>query len=330
MATVPAHVIVVGCEKGGSGKSTTSMHLIVALLRLGYKVGTIDLDARQWTLTRYLSNRATTLQSGTPLPMPRHFFLAPSENANREAAMQEDRVRFEAIVGKLSKESDYLVVDCAGTDSYLARLAHSYADTLVTPVNDSFIDLDVVAHVDGRTGAILRPSVYAEMVWEQRKARARRDGGSIDWVVMRNRLSNIEANNKREMGEVLDKLAKRIGFRLAPGFSERVIFRELFLQGLTMLDVFEQKPREWREAAYVARCRPAGSARADQFTAVARTGTPPRLRPTRCSPAVRSRRPGSGDRRSPGRRPGRRRCRDAPATPPSCRHAAARWPEPPA
>ncbi len=240
----PAHVIVVGCEKGGSGKSTTSMHLIVALLRLGYRVGTIDLDARQWTLTRYLSNRATSVQRDhMTLPMPRHFFLAPSEKVNREEAQAEDRIRFEAILGKLTRESDYVVVDCAGTDSNLARLAHSFADTLVTPVNDSFIDLDVVAHVDGRTGEILRPSVYAEMVWEQRKVRAKRDGGSIDWIVMRNRLSNLEANNKREMGEVLDKLAKRIGFRQAPGFSERVIFRELFLQGLTMLDVFDQSQR---------------------------------------------------------------------------------------
>ncbi|EDP61406.1 chromosome partitioning protein [alpha proteobacterium BAL199] len=239
-----AHVIVVGCEKGGSGKSTTSMHLIVALLRLGYRVGTIDLDARQWTLTRYLSNRATSVQRDhMTLPMPRHFFLAPSEKVNREEAQAEDRIRFEAILGKLTRESDYVVVDCAGTDSNLARLAHSFADTLVTPVNDSFIDLDVVAHVDGRTGEILRPSVYAEMVWEQRKVRAKRDGGSIDWIVMRNRLSNLEANNKREMGEVLDKLAKRIGFRQAPGFSERVIFRELFLQGLTMLDVFDQSQR---------------------------------------------------------------------------------------
>jgi chromosome partitioning protein len=239
-----AHVIVVGCEKGGSGKSTTSMHLIVALLRLGYRVGTIDLDARQWTLTRYLSNRATSVQRDhMTLPMPRHFFLAPSEKVNREEAQAEDRLRFEAILGKLTRESDYVVVDCAGTDSNLARLAHSFADTLVTPVNDSFIDLDVVAHVDGRTGEILRPSVYAEMVWEQRKVRAKRDGGSIDWIVMRNRLSNLEANNKREMGEVLDKLAKRFGFRQAPGLSERVIFRELFLQGLTMLDVFDQSQR---------------------------------------------------------------------------------------
>jgi chromosome partitioning protein len=240
----PAHVIVVGCEKGGSGKSTTSMHLVVALMRLGFRVGTIDLDARQWTLTRYLSNRAATVQrDGTKLPLPRHFFLAPSENVNRETAGEEDRQRFESIHAKLAAESDYVVVDCAGTDSRLARLAHSYADTLVTPVNDSFVDLDVVAHVDGRTGEILRPSVYAEMVWDQRKVRAKRDGGSIDWIVMRNRLSNLEANNKREMGDVLEKLAKRIGFRIAPGFSERVIFRELFLQGLTMLDVFDQTPR---------------------------------------------------------------------------------------
>lgn len=240
-APAPAHVIVVGCEKGGSGKSTTSMHLIIALLRLGYRVGTVDLDARQWTLTRYLSNRAATVQRDRmALPMPRHFFLAPSEKVNRQEAQEEDRTRFEAILARLKAESDYVVIDCAGTDSFLARVAHSYADTLVTPVNDSFVDLDVVAHVDGRTGDILRPSVYAEMVWDQRKARAKRDGGSIDWIVMRNRLSNLEANNKREMGEVLDRLAKRIGFRLAPGFSERVIFRELFLQGLTMLDVFDQ------------------------------------------------------------------------------------------
>lgn len=240
----PAHVIVVGCEKGGSGKSTTSMHLTVALLRLGYRVGTIDLDARQWTLTRYLSNRAATVQrDSATLPMPRHFFLAPSDKVNRGEAQDEDRTRFEAILGRLTAEADYVVIDCAGTDSYLARVGHSYADTLVTPVNDSFIDLDVVAHVDGRTGEVLRPSVYAEMVWDQRKARAKRDGGSIDWIVMRNRLSNLDAKNKREMGEVLDKLAKRIGFRLAPGFSERVIFRELFLQGLTMLDVFDRSQR---------------------------------------------------------------------------------------
>jgi chromosome partitioning protein len=76
-------------------------------------------------------------------------------------------------------------------------------------------------------------------VWEQKKQRAQRDGGSIDWIVMRNRLATLDARNKRRVGGLIEQLAKRIGFRLAPGFSERVIFRELFLKGLTLLDLAE-------------------------------------------------------------------------------------------
>jgi chromosome partitioning protein len=82
-----------------------------------------------------------------------------------------------------------------------------------------------------------RPSTYAEMVWEQKKTRAIADGGSIDWIVLRNRLSSIKAKNKVQMEGVLSKLSKRLGFRYYPGFGERVIFRELFLSGLTLLDL---------------------------------------------------------------------------------------------
>lgn len=235
-----ATVIVFGNEKGGSGKSTTAMHVVVGLLRLGFKVGSLDIDSRQWTLTRYLSNRAQTVKrEGMNLPMPQHVFLSRSDRPVRDEAESEDRARLEAVLAKLSNQVDYVVVDCPGTDTYLGRLATSYADKLVTPVNDSFIDLDLLANVDGRTISIQRPSVYAEMVWEQRKVRAKRDGGNIDWVVLRNRLSSINARNKIDMGRVLEELSKRVGFRIAPGFAERVIFRELFLRGLTMLDTFE-------------------------------------------------------------------------------------------
>lgn len=237
---LPATVIVFGNEKGGSGKSTTAMHVIVGLLRLGFKVGSLDIDSRQWTLTRYLSNRAQTIKrENLPLPMPQHVFLSRSERPMRDEAEAEDKARLEAVLTKLSNQVDYIVVDCPGTDTYLGRLATSYADKLVTPVNDSFIDLDLLANVDGRTVEVQRPSVYAEMVWEQRKVRVKRDGGNIDWVVLRNRLSSINARNKIDMGRVLEELSKRVGFRIAPGFAERVIFRELFLRGLTMLDTFE-------------------------------------------------------------------------------------------
>ncbi|MCH2548075.1 MAG: division plane positioning ATPase MipZ [Alphaproteobacteria bacterium] len=235
-----AHIIVVGNEKGGSGKTTTTMHLITALLRLGIKVGSIDIDARQRSLTRYLENRSQTMEEqNTRLPMPTHHVIIKSTYNITQEAEEDERERFDGIIQQLSADHDYIVVDGPGNDTHLSRLAHSYADTVITPINDSFVDLDVLGKVDGTTLKVLKPSIYSEMIWEQKLKRAKRDGGSIDWIVMRNRLSNIDARNKRFMGKAVQELSRRIGFRMAPGFSERVIFRELFLQGLTVLDVID-------------------------------------------------------------------------------------------
>jgi chromosome partitioning protein len=230
-------VIILGNEKGGSGKSTAAMHLIVGLLHAGHRVGSMDVDSRQATLTRYIDNRRATIASkGVELPLPDHRKVDLSK-ARGEVADADERARFESALAELAAANDVVVIDTPGSDTFLSRLAHSHADTIVTPMNDSFVDLDLIAKVDPDTLKVLKPSLYAEMVWEQRKQRALRDRSSIDWVVMRNRLAAIEARNKRAVGQVLEQLARRIGFRLAPGFGDRVIFRELFLQGLTLLDL---------------------------------------------------------------------------------------------
>jgi chromosome partitioning protein len=231
------YIIVLGNEKGGTGKSTTAMHVMTALLRLGYKVGSIDIDARQGTLSRYIQNRETFSKNyDIDLPMPTHCRLERSKNDSIKVAESEDKASFEQALGTL-KSCDFVVIDTPGHDLYLSRLAHSYADTLITPLNDSFIDLDVLAHLKSDSLELDRPSIYADWVWEQKKHRAVRDRGSIDWIVLRNRLSHIHANNKEKMENVLSTLSKRLAFRQVPGFSERVIFRELFLSGLTLLDL---------------------------------------------------------------------------------------------
>ncbi len=244
LATTPPkrpRVIVVGNEKGGSGKSTAAMHLIVGLLRAGRSVGSIDVDSRQATLSRYHDNRrATATAKGVALPLPTHarveFSLARGPDGDAE-----ERARLEGALAGLAATHDVVVVDTPGADTFLSRLAHSHADTIVTPMNDSFVDLDLLAKIDAETLKIVRPSLYAEMVWETKKQRMVRDGGAIDWIVMRNRLAAVEARNKRAVGQVLEQLARRIGFRLAPGFGDRVIFRELFLQGLTLLDLGDRR-----------------------------------------------------------------------------------------
>lgn len=238
---LPAHVIVLGNEKGGSGKTTTAMHVIALLLHEGVRVGSIDLDGRQRSLTRYVENRkAWADAAGVNLVMPEHAVIARSTLGTTLEANAAEEAEIDDVVGGLAANNDFVVIDCPGSDSHLSRLGHARADTLITPMNDSFVDFDLLGRVDPQTYRIKGPSVYSEMVWESRKRRAMRDGGEIDWIVIRNRLSHLDAKNKRRVEAVLSDLANRIGFRSGPGFGERVIFREMFPSGLTLLDLREE------------------------------------------------------------------------------------------
>lgn len=218
-----AHVIVLGNEKGGTGKSTAAMHIIAGLLDHGLHVGSLDLDLRQGTLSRYIENRT---KSDRLLKSPDHVRII------------EDNGHFQDAFDRLKGAEDVVVIDTPGHHTDLGVLAHSLADTLITPLNDSFIDLDVLARVDGEKMKIQSPSHYAETVWKQRQQKmVNQKGAHIDWIVMRNRLSHLDARNKRDMETLLDEMSKRLGCRIVPGFGERVIYRELFLKGLTMMDL---------------------------------------------------------------------------------------------
>ncbi len=235
-----ARVIVIGNEKGGAGKSTVSVHLSIALLCIGKKVGVIDLDVRQRSLTRYLENRTRWMQNtNAVLKMPEIVRLEASKERDLDRAEAEESQRFLMSLSRLKRECDFIIIDAPGGDTFLSRLAHMHADTLITPLNDSFVDFDLLGDVNPQTLEVLRPSFYSEMVWNCRKTKAQTSRRPIDWVVMRNRMSPLAARNKERVGGALEHLSKRIGFRLAPGLSERVIYRELFPAGLTLLDLSE-------------------------------------------------------------------------------------------
>lgn len=234
------HIIVFGNEKGGTGKSTAAMHTIVGLLRLGYKVGSLDLDSHQATLTGYLQNREAHAEE---LPMPQHIHIRRIDNSRdtmQNRLAEQDSVT--KAIGRL-QDNDYIIIDTPGGDTYMSVVGHSFADTIVTPVNDSFVDLDLLGRFEGENLSKIVPSVYTEMVWNLRGQRTKRDGKFIDWVVMRNRLGHLYSHNKGEIGVVLDRMSRAFGFRLATGFGERVVFRELFVSGRTLLDLKADGPK---------------------------------------------------------------------------------------
>ena len=223
------HFIVFANEKGGTGKSTTAVHTAIALAASGHRVGALDLDHRQRTLTRYLENRdATIARTGKLLP-----------RAEFEVLDQQDEAGLQAALDRLAAKVDVIVVDTPGRDDPVARAAILKADTLVTPMNDSFVDLDLIGQVHPDSFKVTKPSFYAELIWNSRTQRAKATGRSVDWVVLRNRLQHIESHNLRRVGAALDELARRVGFRVIPGLGERVIYRELFPKGVTLLDLAE-------------------------------------------------------------------------------------------
>ena len=218
-------IYVLGNEKGGTGKSTVAFNLVVGLLRAGQSVGCIDLDPRQATLARQVENRrAFAARTGIPLPEP-------------ELATADGTEALEDALKALAGRCDAVVVDTPGRTDPAAQRAHSHADVLITPLNDSHVDLDLIGRLDAGGRSSARPGVYAEMVWKQRMVRAGSGRRALDWIVMLNRVRQVDSHNTREVRGLLRNLAKRFAFEIAPGFGERTIFREMFPDGLGLMDL---------------------------------------------------------------------------------------------
>lgn len=236
-------VVVVGNQKGGSGKSTVAMHAIVGLMKCGYAVGSLDLDGTQGTLSEFLEKRSQRAAEGDKfVTLPRHVrvgsALGKPVRDNGEALSRQVA---EAILGMV--DCDYIVIDTPGSDTPLSRLGHVLADTLITPLNDSFLDLHVLVRLDAAGKRVVSPSSYSLAVLDRWGAHLNKGGSALDWIVLRNRVAYPQSRNQLHLAEVLDRLAPSLGYRLGPALGDRVIYRELFLQGLTILDLMQTSDR---------------------------------------------------------------------------------------
>ncbi len=235
------HVIVCGNEKGGSGKSTTAMHVAVGLLRLGFRVATVDLDTRQQSLTRYNEYRRRWMErTGNLIEASAHFRLQHDTAVLYEADTTRTTQAFDKVLDEWRQTYDFVIIDTPGSYTKLSTAAHRQADTLVTPVNDSFMDFDVLANINPETLEIEGLAQYASSVRDARRFRQAQGDGILDWIVLRNRLASISSRNERRVDECMRDLSMRLGFRFANGIAERVVFRESFFKGLTALDETEE------------------------------------------------------------------------------------------
>ena len=233
-----ASVIVVGNEKGGAGKSTIAIHTATALLHAGASVAVLDLDLRQQSTSHFFANRRAWLSANDVVaPMPVEHPLSADGAALARATDEEALARFEEAFADVSQRADFVLVDTPGSDTAISRAAHGMADLIVTPMNDSFVDFDMLGVVDPVTLELKRHSLYSETVWNSRKARAVNDRKQIDCVVLRNRLAPTEARNRKRLEERIETLSRKVGFRIGPGLRDRVIYRELFPFGLTVADL---------------------------------------------------------------------------------------------
>jgi len=247
-----AHIIVIGNEKGGTGKSTISMHLAVKFLQENYKIATIDLDGRQGTLSKYISNREKfNNDNNAELHIPEHYKLSPL-NFDDIDNIKKQIDELKSLVSSLSKKFDAIIIDTAGSNNYLFSQGYKFADTLISPINESLIDLDIFADVDFDKKEIGKANHFSEFIWEIKKSIAMQKKPFLNWIVVKNRVSHINSKNKDLFNLLLIKLAKKIGFRIAGSVRERVIYRELFLQGLTVLDMRHEKVKLKMSLSHIA------------------------------------------------------------------------------
>jgi chromosome partitioning protein len=230
------HVIVVGSGKGGSGKTTLAMHVVVYLLKAGQRIGTLDLDSDQRGLTRYIENRERWARHRqVDLALPWHKYIGSARGERTDEIEARELAQLQEAIASMEASCDFLVIDLPSHDNYLMGVAHLIADTVLTPLQDSFLDLGALGLVDPLTHEVTHAGHYAATVRAARRLRRQFDPAVVDWIVILNRSCDPPL-----VRSCVHDLALQIGFKEAGGCAERAAYRQLFALGLTAFDALDE------------------------------------------------------------------------------------------
>jgi chromosome partitioning protein len=210
-------IIVFGGIKGGTGKSTLAFHIATCAHMNNKKIVTIDCDFPQFSFSKYYENRKKNKSLDEKLIWQNHHKITDLTK----------------LPDMIEKDTVYLIDTPGKYDPHITKI-HGMADIIISPVNDSFLDIDTIMKLD--QGKWAMPGYYYETIMENKKYKK-----DSMWIVVRNRSTHINSKHKRTVEERLTELSKRINFTLMQGLRERTIFRELFNEGSTVLDVESKK-----------------------------------------------------------------------------------------
>lgn len=225
--TAHAPIILFANEKGGVGKTTLVFNTAIDLCNRGYRVLAIDLDFRQRSLARAIENRmASNRCLGLDLPVPKVCVL---QQPSGPMLVQE--------LNRLGSDRDVILIDAPGHDSPVARRAMALAQTIVTPINPSFFDLDVLGHFDPVSLKFRKPGPFAQAILDIRAEQMRRNLLPARWIIAKNRIRGAERSHNKRIEPMLAQLSDQLGLTIAEGLTERVAYRSLLQYGFTISDI---------------------------------------------------------------------------------------------
>jgi chromosome partitioning protein len=156
-------VVAIASQKGGTGKTTTSIQLAAGLARRGERVLLVDIDsqanASKVLLKQYqeLTKDETiyaTIIDRKPLPIhqssvenldvaPSHILLSNTDVV-LTTAMDHREARLKAHLDPLKDDYDYIFIDCPPALSWLTLNAFTAADRVLMVVSPGYFELDSI------------------------------------------------------------------------------------------------------------------------------------------------------------------------------------------